>query len=463
MGKVSLLLVAAFGVAGATIFFTSNEADVHASAAQGTYEADVIAREIARSAYNAGVADVNRHGLDVDQALLTFGDLVVSAEVPDDEKCANDKPVCARRTGDMLDGTYVVEASVAGGNGVEIHAAGTFGYQAGHRAVSKTHRINESISQDVLKVDPLATGQCGKLKIDFVDSRAGYCSAVLLQRTVNGVVGDPEMVFAPGKNRNGARNRGYEVMLVPGTQMNFAIGVENTSSKGWTCDGTTSRGALPAALRPGAWEPLVDASSASYDPGALAGLLAGYEYDPNHYDWVHWALDGSALLNGEPKEAPWGMVEVDPDNPQRWRVAFEDQPKWNLAPGHRDYNNPNKSLWATKRFGYDTNGNGKGNGWKDKQAIRMVENGDTYSVSYASGRDGFHDLDDMSSPADFSDQVIFVEVVGEACPAHLLPPSSGDGCHDNTDSYDPNCGHGNDPGGYDPDNPGNSTGTQSGK
>ena len=427
MGKVSLLLVAAFGIAGATIFFTSKEADVKASATQGTYEADVIAREIARSAYNAGVADVNRHGNDLDQALLDFGEIVVSATVPKDQKCANGKPICARRRGQMLDGTYLVEASIDGGNGIEIYSAGTFGYQAGENAVSKTHEINESHSVGVLQVDTaLPKGQCGELKIQFVDSMAGYCSSILLQRTVNGKPLAPEMVYGPGNTRNGQVNAGFETFLTAGTQMNFAIGVENTRSKGWKCNGTTSRGALPEALRPANVKALGTPGLPTYDPTLLASHLTSYVYDERHFDWVHWALDGAALLDGEPKEAPWAMVEVDPENNQRWRIAFEDQPLWNLAPGQPGYDNPNKSLWATKRFGYDVTGDGKGDGWKDDQRFALVPNGSAgYSVSYLSGKDGFHDLRDTGSPADFSDQVIVVEVVPTACDSAASLASAG--------------------------------------
>ena len=416
MGKVALLLVASFGVAGATVFFTSKEADVRASATQGVYEADVIAREISRSAYNAGVADVNRHGRDVVQALLDFGEVVVSADVVGDDKCANGKPICSRRTGEMLGGTYVVEASANGGNGVEIYAAGTFGYQAGPDAVSKTHRINEAHSVNVLQVTDLPAGQCGRLKIQFVDSMAGYCSSILLQRTVNGDTLKPQMVYGPGNKRNGQANVGFETLLASGTQMNFAIGVENTRHKGWQCDGTTSRGALPANLHPATVKALGTPGAETYDPAALARSLRDYRFSEDHFDWIHWALDGTALQDGEPKEGPWAMVETDPTNDQRWRISFEDQPLWNLAPGAPGYDNPNKSLWATKRYGYDVTGDGKGDGWKDEERFALVPNaGSGFSVSYLRGQDGFHDLRDTGSPADFSDQVIVVEVEPTSC------------------------------------------------
>ncbi len=175
MGKAALFFVAAFSMAGARLLYTSQEADVKSAANQGEYQADVIAREIARSAYNAATADVQRYGNDIDRALVAFGPRV-------EGDCANGKPFCFRRTGEMLGGTYIVEASIDGGNGVDVYSAGTFGYTAGTRPVSQTHTINESQSVGVLQV---ADG--GKLRIQFVDSEAGYCSAIFLQRTIPGL------------------------------------------------------------------------------------------------------------------------------------------------------------------------------------------------------------------------------------------------------------------------------------
>ncbi len=218
MGKAALLFVLAASLGGATLMLSTQETDVHASAQQGKYQADVIAREIARTAFNTASADIHRHGTDIDKAIASFGEPAT--------ECANGKAVCSRRTGEMLGGTYVAEASYDGGNGVDVYAAGTFAFDQHGEEVSKTHRINESQTVSVLRVS-----RGGFLRIQFVDSQAGYCSAIFLQRTLSGVEPEnqplPEMVYAPGKGRNGERNVGAEVYLAPGTQMNFAIGVDN--------------------------------------------------------------------------------------------------------------------------------------------------------------------------------------------------------------------------------------------
>ena len=300
MGKVALLVVLATGIASATILFTSQETDVRSAAVQGEYEADVIAREIARSAFNSASADVHRFGTDIDAAINNFGTLITSADMPEDQKCANGKATCARRTGDMLDGTYVVEASYDGGNGVDIYSSGTFSYNAGGEVVTADHDINESQTVGVLRVS-----EGGLLRIQFVDSMAGYCSAIFLKRTLPGVAEEdqplPEMVYAPGNRRNGERNIGIEVELDPGTQMNFAIGVD-TSCGG----GGTRPNSRPEYLRNGAAQAMRDSNgdgrADSTGLAALADSMATYQYLESDWAWVHWALDASTVSLDDPRE-----------------------------------------------------------------------------------------------------------------------------------------------------------------
>ncbi|MGB3542337.1 hypothetical protein [Rubrivirga sp.] len=423
MGKVALLIVLSAGIAGGTILFTSQETDVRSAAVQGEYQADVIAREIARSAFNSASADVHRFGTDIDAAINAFGDPIVSADMPQGEKCANGKATCARRTGSMMDGTYIAEASYDGGNGVDIYAGGTFTYNAGGEDITADHEINESQTVGVLRVS-----EGGLLRIQFVDSQAGYCSAIFLKRTLPGVAEEdqplPEMVYAPGKNRNGERNVGLEVELAAGTQMNFAIGVDNR------CGGNGTRPNSRPDLRYGGARDLAgiaDPDTADPDPyygwKVLADSMATYQFLESDWAWVHWALDGSTVSLDEPQEGPWAMVETDPSNGQRWRVAFEDIHDWNLAPTHPQYENPNRSLWATKKFGYDWTGSfnrpgndGVGDGWTDNvrtvlEAVDPDNPRSSYRVYDEPGQDGFHDLRNTGRPADFSDQVIMVEII----------------------------------------------------
>ena len=417
MGKAALFLVAAFSMAGARLLYTSQEADVKSAANQGDYEAEVIAREIARSAYNAAIADVHRYGTDIDLALREFG--------PSATNCVGGKKVCFRRSGEMLGGTYVVEASVDGGNGIDVYTKGLFSYDAGGREVVGEHEINESQSVGVLKV-----GDAGRLKIQFVDSQAGYCSAIFLKRTIPGLPDAeqplPEMVYGPGRRRDGESNVGYETVLASGTQMNFAIGVSPSCK-------------APARYPDLVWDKSKERNSGNLIGPDLAAALKAYDFRESDWDWMHWALDGSALRDGDPKEAPWAMVETDPNNDQRWRISFEDIHKWNLAEGHKDYHNPNESLWATKHYGYDWSGSfrnkgsdGQGNGWTDTEAYVITPKragypGCGYKVELDRHRsDSYHDLRDTGSPADFSDQVIFVEIVDPKVPASPVgcPPEA---------------------------------------
>ncbi len=414
MGKAALLFVLASSIGGATLLYTTQEADVQASAHQGEYEADVIAREIARTAFNTASADIHRYGTDIDQAIRAFG--------PEVSDCATGKNKCARRTGQMMGGTYVAEASYDGGNGVDVYVRGEFRYVTDRDTVVADHEINESQSVSVLRV---SSG--GFLRIQFIDSMAGYCSAIFLQRTLPGVAPEeqplPEMVYAPGNGRNGQRNIGTEVYLEPGTQMNFAIGVSTNCS-------------APSRYPNLVWDKSRKTNKGGLSGQALLDALAAYDYRASDWNWTHWALDASTVSFSDPREGPWAMVETDPNNDQRWRIAFEDIHNWNLPPEHPDYHNPNKSLWATKEYGYDwtgsykTKGNdGQGDGWTD--TVNTVLEADdecdplsTYRVVDYVGRDGFHDLRDTGSPADFSDQVIMVEIVPQGAdgkPVENLP------------------------------------------
>ena len=312
MGKAALFLVAAFSMAGARLLYTSQEADIKSAANQGAYEAEVIAREIARSAYNAAIADVNRHGIDLDKAVQEFGLPVTDCGDPNLD-------LCYRRTGEMLGGTYVVEANRDGGNGVDIYAYGEFSYDAGGKTVTGTHEINESQSVGVLKV-----ADRGRLRIQFLDSQAGHCSAIFLKRTIPGLPDIeqplPEMVYSPGRRRDGEANVGYETMLEDGTQMNFAIGVSPNCK-------------APARYPSLVWDTKNERNSGGLIGLDLADALKAYDFREGDWDWIHWALDGSALRDGNPLAAPWAMVETDPNNDQRWRISFEDIHKLEPALG----------------------------------------------------------------------------------------------------------------------------------
>ena len=425
MGKYALLLVAGFTAAGAQFLFSGQQTNVKAAQEQGAYDADLLAREIGRSAYNAAVSDANARGSNIQAALAAIGAPVVSATQTAANKCANNVPVCHRREGQMQGGTYRVEASVNGGNAIEIYARGQYAYSSvgsdpgaanyGRRArLLKTYEINEMRSAGVLEV-----ARQGKLTIQFIDSSAGYCSAIFLQRTLPGVPAalqpQPEMVYAPGKNRNGDRNVGFETILEPGTQMNFGIGVDNTCYSGGTRPNSRPdlRMDAASAIRAGAG-----------GSAALATAMSSYQFRESDWAWVHWALDGGSLATGDPLEAPWAMVESDRTNAQRWRISFEDIHDWNLPSTDARYNDPRYSLAATKRFGYDRTGDGRGDGWPDvrQDVVRLTDPArpqDGYTVSETSGSDGFHDLLDFGSPADFSDQVIMVQIepVTERVPA----------------------------------------------
>lgn len=397
MGKLTLLIVFALAVAGGSALLTAQDADVRASARLGDYEADVVAREISQSAYNAGAADLAAHGNDVAAALAAFGEAATD--------CGSGRPACRRRTGSVLGGTYVVEAAARGGNAVDVRAVGTFT----HGGAPVVHVIEESVTFDVLGVDPgLPAGQCGEVRVQFLESRATHCSAVFLQETHGGVTGRTRMVYPPGKHRDGERNDGFAVLVAPGTRINVGIGVDDA------CRSGGSRPTSHPSLRMDAAE----ATRRDRGPAALAADMDRYVYRAGDWARTLWALDApSAQFAGA--EGPSALVEADPARPQRWRVAFEDRDGWDLAPSDARYLEPRRSLWATKAQGYDRDGDGRGEGWADRETVTIGTSRGRPYVARRAGPDGFHDLTDSGNKPDFSDQVVFVEVVptAGACPS----------------------------------------------
>ena len=126
---------------------------------------------------------------------------------------------------------------------------------------------------------------------------------------------DPEMVFPPGKDRNGA-SASYEKTIEPGMGLNFILAVD----KG--CD-------------------------------------ADYPYDfPGDYDHIQRSFKQDVDKLNTMREAPYGMVEETTiGSSDGWRVAFEDQ---------RIHSK--NELWDIKENGYPGN-----SGWRLNNGLRDLE------------------------------------------------------------------------------------------
>ncbi|MEM9997848.1 MAG: hypothetical protein AAF809_09115 [Bacteroidota bacterium] len=338
MGKALLLVVAAVTLFGGASLYQTQESATETRRTQASYQEEVLAREIARSAHNVALSLVRDGGADLDAALANLNGRTPSGE-PDR---------FGKRTGTHQGGTYEAYATLKDGHALDIHVTGFYG--------AAQHDIN-----DEHRIQVLTVKQPSLLTVEFIESMAGYCSAVWLERVVpeeHRQAGDPPdvdgdgyfalppvMLFAPGNRRDGASET-YSETLLTGTRLNLFISVDQNCSEEGTFMAT---------------------------------------YDPDLFDHAHYAMERYEPYVTLTEESIWAMVEQHPTDDQRWRIGWEDQ--------HRlEWDDPDltkdraSSLQKTKVEGYD------GNGWPDDDDL------------------GYRTLRDYGSRPDFSDQVVEVSL-----------------------------------------------------
>ncbi len=403
MGKAALLITFGAALFVAQGLLSQTETGRHTAQNQANFEDGVVAREIARSGFNVAMGILRDHGNDLHGAIR---DINIHG--------TGRKYLQGQHQG----GTFRVRAELVNGEVVRITSVGYIGgefvrlrgnqspepgwcrqedpfsrenYTGACHTMSDATGNSPIYEYELPSGDPLtAKLECSKLTVEFIDSRAGYCSAVYLERRLpTGIQAGadpnasdpepPEMIFTPGNNRNG------QVSLVTkyirgGTQMNFFIGVDKDCSTRAT---STSVEGYPQ--------------------------FTGDVNNPAPYDHLHYALAEEVGKLGDMSETPWAFTEMHPegvdnsgpDAIQRWRIGWEDQhiTSWD-NPGSSD---PQTSLQALKSQGYD------GLGWPD-----------------ADGR-GYRTLRDYGSRPDFSDQVVEVKLVEETDLSLCSPPDEGGG------------------------------------
>ncbi|HLT45651.1 MAG TPA: hypothetical protein VK002_00355, partial [Rubricoccaceae bacterium] len=234
------------------------------------------------------------------------------------------------------------KARLIGGFTIELASTGYFG----GRWVNGEYRDGaKHVMTDNYTIPVLNARSCSVLKVRFLDSQAGYCSAIFLQRYPFGTPIDspptPEMLFAASHNDDYNDGMGDNDLTVTkyidaGTQMNFFIGVDQNCS-----------------TRPG---------------GPTGPTYKVREYDvsthpfrASDYDHLHYALDIDVEELREMEESIWALVEQHPVDNQRWRIGWEDihNTSWDRPEG----TDPRNSLQALKLYGYDLNNDGRGDGW----------------------------------------------------------------------------------------------------
>lgn len=338
MGKAIIVIILGTIVAGSIMYMQSSATRLETTTRQAVYQDEMLAREIARSAHGIARMKIQQANLNYDLAIANINGWNADGTVNFGGKLK----------GAFQGGQFEVFASPLDGQNIKLHTTGIY------------NDVKETITS-YYRFEMLQVKDPSIMNIEFIDSMAGYCSAVYLQQFIpispgdslfatTGVVSDdgewfikdPDMIFTAGHDRNGTNTTPSDVILTPGTQMNFFIGVDTNCSE------------------EGVW---VD------------------DYDPLVYDWIHQALQTDSDISAM-QETKYAMIEQHHANDQRWRIAFEDLTSFSDVQ-HADIKlNSYGDDWdeAAQTYG--------GSGW-------LVTDGM-----------GYRALENTSAKPDFSDQVI---------------------------------------------------------
>ena len=337
MGKALLVLVLGSGLILTKQLYNTTVTEERTSKDQRAYQEEIIAREIAASAFNVGMGEVRAYGEDV-----FAGSRALNGS-------SNAGRSGTYSTGRFAGGEFYVRADPTSGHSVRVVATGRFGDA-------------EYTMHDEYRVYVMTAEKGGFIDVSFLESQAGYCSAVYLELYTLGMEKGEKpktyMLFAPDNRDRGTTRPAQLVWAEPGTQLNFYIGVDQNCS-----------------TRP----------SSTMSECEAREYAREHTFDPSDYDHVHNALLVEAGDLDQVQEDIWAFVEQKPGNRNVWRIGWEDI--HNLSWDRPDSDDPKGSLQATKMFGYG------GAGWPDVDAK------------------GYRKLLDFGDRPDFSDQVIEVGVI----------------------------------------------------
>ena len=342
MGKALLVIVLGAGLVLAKQLYSATEHENRTTRNQAAYQEEVIAREIAHSAFNVGMGEVRAYGENVMAG-------VASLNGADNEGRSGDYD-----SGRFTGGSYEVRADLTSGHSVRVVATGRYGDA-------------EYTMHDEYRIPVLTARRDGLVEVSFLQSMAGYCSAVFYREytldTPEGTIPEAIMLFAPDNRDRRTARPTQTIWVEAGTQMNFFIAVDKNCSE-----------RVPT----------------SYDECEVREYGQTYVFNPGDFDYIHYALDVEAGSLDQATEEIWGVVEQHPDDRQRWRIGWEDI--HNTSWDRPDSEDPTHSLQALKMFGYD------GVGWPDQ---------DTWLYRL---------LRDYGNRPDFSDQVIEINVIAATDP-----------------------------------------------
>lgn len=330
MGKYSLLITLGVATAVTALSLQAERTSLDTNEQQAQRQGKLIARQIARSGYNSVLA----------QARLKKGDDKTVSEIVSD---------VGTLEGEYEGGSY--EAWLKKISPTAFKAVSVGRFEVNGEEV--TYRIGDGYGGNTMVKAPEVETP-STLNVTFEQSMAGYCSAIYLKRVLPDTKPknqpEPEMVFAPGNNRNGATTT-FGKTIQPGTKLNFILAVDAD----YNCE---KRGDTSVPI------------------------------DSDFYDYTRKSFSQDKEDLHKMEEAPYGMVEeTTVGSTQGWRVSFEDL-VFDEA-----------KLWDIKENGYPDGGT-------DWDSENETYGGDGWEKN----SDGVRDLQDFGNIPDFSDQVIKVGV-----------------------------------------------------
>lgn len=359
MGKALLVIVLGAGLVLTTQLLNVTEHESETAKDQTEYREEVIAREIAHSAFNVGMGVVRATGDDIQSGIR-------------DLNGASGKGRSGSyKSGRFASGTYTVTAEQTSGHSVRIVATGVYG--------DAKYTMHDEYS---VPVPVLSAQKDALLEVDFLESHASYCSAVFYQaytpKMKAGTIPTPILLFPPAARHDLAEEPSQTVYAEAGTQMNFFIAVDKDCS--------------------------TQLQFASLTECGTRGKAQGYSFSASDFDYLHYALDVEAGALDRAKESSWAFVHQKPGDTQRWRIAWEDMhfAEW-TNPAEADKDNPEQSLEALKRLGYD------GTGWTMVGAYTLLQDFWLRSGQPSNGRS-------TSYRPDFAAQVIEARLVSSDAP-----------------------------------------------
>ncbi|NND84106.1 MAG: hypothetical protein HKN46_03055 [Acidimicrobiia bacterium] len=307
MGKALIFIVLGSGLILSRQFLDNTEHERRSNEDRTEYQEEVIAREIAASAFNVAMGEIRAHGEDLHGAVEAFNGTAGGREG-------------TYSTGRFVGGRSETRAQLTSGHSVRVVATGFFGGA-------------EHTMHDEYRVPVLIAREDGIIEVSPNNMTPDECAAIFFQAYPIGAdpanLPEPEMIYASWDGDRQSSEVLQSMYATAGTQLNFWLAIDSNCSE------------------------RVDVSSSQATGCQARADARDYTFDPDDWDAILPALEIEEADITQAKEGTWSYVLQDPSDRQQWSITWEDQTAWN-APNSTD---PTRSVQALKAFGYD------GDGW----------------------------------------------------------------------------------------------------